>query len=267
MRGDHVGAEQALRMALKGDSKFAPAHMILANVLMYKPPQAKILDGEELKSAGWGLEAVSHAQKALDRFEEMANKKRGLTSGTAYKKTAQFFSLSYLLFGGGHYADEPALAEAHYILGKAYTRLVGYDNGSLSDAKRDEYLVAAAPHIQKALELARNNDDKLRILMTLSVSADYAYLKSDSVRAKKEALEAMKMAKRMPNAELTEIKFELCLNLYFAYNTDQEYGSAYKYLKGGLDLMGTRLAPDEVVRYNDMLRECENNMKANRKRK
>ena len=267
VRGDRVGAERALRKAIQANPRFAPAHMILANVLMYKPPQAKILEGGELKTIDWALEALSHAQKALNLFEEFANKKRSLASGTAYKKTTQFFSFSYLLFGGGRYADEPALAEANYILGKAYTRLVGYDNGSLSDAKRDEYLAAAAPRIQEALRLAKKNNDKLRLVVTLATSADHAFLKDESARAKKEALEAMKLGEGMPNVELTEIKFDLCLNLYLAYNTEQEYGKAYEYLSNGLKLMGARLGPDDLTRYQDLLRECENNMKANRKRK
>lgn len=111
------------------------------------------------------------------------------------------------------------------------------------------------------------NNDKLRLVVTLATSADHAFLKGDSARAKKEDLDAMKMAEGMPNVELTETKFDLCLNLYLAYNTDQEYGKAYEYLSNGLKLMGARLGPDDLTRYQDLLRECENNRKANRKRK
>ena len=266
-RGDRMAAERALRKAIAINPKFPPAHMILANVLMYKSPQAKMLEGGVLKNADALAEAVTHAKKAYDLFEEIATKMRSLTSGTAYKKTAQFFSISYLLFGGGRYADEAALAEVNYILGKAYTRIVGFDDGSMTDAQHDNYLNLAGPRIQTALQLSRKTNDKFRTLLVQATNADYLFLKGDSKSAKKEAMDALKIAESMPNAELTDIKFDLMLNLYLSHSTDQEYGKAYDYLNNGLKLISSRLEPDDLARYKDMLRESEDKMKANRKKK
>ena len=266
-RGERAEAERSLRKALAINPKFPPAHMILANILMYKNPQAKLIENGAAKDAQTLAEAVSHAEQAYDLFNKVADKMRSIKSGTTYKKTAQFFSINYLLFGGARYADEAALAETHYILGKAYTRLVGFDDGKMTDAERDKNLRLAEPHIQEALKLARPMPEKLRLVVTLATSADHAFLKGDSARAKKEATEALKMADAMSNAELTEVKFDLHLNLYQSHDTDQEYAKAADHLKTGLALVSSRLDPDELMRFKDMLRDCEEKARANKKRK
>lgn len=260
-RRDLVGAERALRKAIAINPKFPPARMILANVLMYKDPKAKFVEQGNLIPAEPLKEAVAQAEEANRLFNEIAKKKVSVMKGVKY------LSISHIIFGGARYADEPALAESNYILGKAYTRWVGLDEeGKLSDAERDQYLNRARPYLQEALRLAQSSGDKLRQTLVLLTSADNYFLKGESEKAIKDGEAALKLAESLPNVELTETKFEAHTILFQAYASTQDFPKAAAHLRKGLDLYGNRLSLDERARLTDMLRDFEDRSKANRKK-
>lgn len=260
-RRDVIGAERALRKAIALNPKFPPARMILANVLMYKDPKAKFVEQGNLIPAEPLKEAVSQAEEANRLFNEIAKKKVSVMKGVKY------LSISHIIFGGARYADDPALAESNYILGKAYTRWVGLDeDGKLSDAERDSYLNRARPYLQEALRLSQTTGDKLRQILTLSTSADNYFLAGDPAKAIKDGEAAIKLAESMSNVELTESRFEIHTTLFQAYASTQDFPKAAAHLKKGLELYGNRLSPDERARLNDMLRDFEDRSRANRKK-
>lgn len=260
-RGDKIGAEKALRKAIGINPKFPPARMILAHVLMSKDPAAKFIDlGKEVDATPL-KEAVEQAEAALQLFNEVAKKKVSLA------KAAKFMSISHVIFGGARYADDAALAESNYLLGKAYTRYAGWEESKLPDAVRMSYIDKGRLNITQALQLAQNLPDKMRLFLSLWISADNAFLKGDNARAIKDAEAALKLADGMPNAELSGDKFEIYTILYQANYVNQEYTKAAEALRKGLAIYGNRLPADERQRINDMLRECEERGKANRKKK
>ncbi|HEX4946702.1 MAG TPA: caspase family protein [Blastocatellia bacterium] len=258
-RGDKIGAEKALRKAIGINPKFPPARMILAHVLMSKDPAAKFVDlGKEVNALPF-KEATEQAEEALRLFNEVAKKR------VSALKAAKYMSISHLIFGGGRYEDSSALAEANYILAKAYTRYAGWEEGNLPDAVRMNYIDKARVNIQEALRLS--SSDKMRQFLALWLSADNAFLKGDSPRAIKDAEAALKLAETMPNTELSGDKFEIYTILYQAFYTTQEYTKAAESLRKGLAIYGNRLAADDRQRITDMLREAEEKGKANRKKK
>jgi uncharacterized caspase-like protein/tetratricopeptide (TPR) repeat protein len=258
-RGDKIGAEKALRKAIGINPKFPPARMILAHVLMSKDPAAKFIDmGKEVNALPF-KEATEQAEEALRLFNEVAKKK------VSALKAARHLSISHLIFGGGRYEDTSALAEANYILAKAYTRYAGWEEGNLPDAVRMNYIDKGRVNIQEALRLS--SSDKMRQFLSLWLSADNAFLKGDSPRAIKDAEAALKLTEAMPNTELSGEKFELYTILYQAFYTSQEYTKAAEALRKGLAIYGNRLPADERQRIGDMLREVEERGKANRKKK
>ncbi len=260
-KGDKIGAEKALRKAIGINPKFPPAHMILAHVLMAKDAAAKFIDnGKEAAAQPW-KEAVEQAETALTQFNEVAKKKVSLL------KAAKYMSISHVIFGGARYADDAALSEANYMLGKAYTRYASWEESNLPDAARMGYIDKGRVNIQESLRLAQNLPDKMRLFLANWISADNAFLKGDSPRAIKDAEAALKIADAMPNAELSGDKFEIYTILYQAYYTSQEYTKAAEALRKGLAGYGAKLPADERQRINDMLRECEERGKANRKKK
>ncbi len=258
-RGDKIGAEKALRKAIGINPKFPPARMILAHVLLSKDPAAKFIDMGKEVNANPYKEATEQAEQALQLFNEVAKKR------VSAMKAARHLSISHLIFGGGRYEDSAALAEANYMLAKAYTRYAGWDEGNLPDALRMNYLDKGRANIQEALRLSSN--DKMRQFLSLWLSADNAFLKGDNPRAIKDAGAALKLAEAMPNEELSGNKFEVHTILYQAYYTSQEYTKAAEALRKGLAIYGNRLPADERQRISDMLREVDERGKANRKKK
>ena len=258
-RGDKIGAEKALRKAISINPKFPPARMILAHVLLSKDPAAKFIDmGKEVNALPF-KEATEQAEEALRLFNEVGKKR------VSALKAAKYMSISHLIFGGGRYEDTSALAEANYILAKAYTRYAGWDEGNLPDAVRMNYLDKGRVNIQEALRLSTS--DKMRQFLSLWLSADNAFLKGDSPRAIRDAEAALKLADALPNMELSGDRFEVYTILYQAYYTTQEYTKAAEALRKGLAIYGNRLPADERQRITDMLREVEERGKANRKKK
>ena len=258
-RGDKIGAEKALRKAIGINPKLPPARMILAHVLMSKDPAAKFIDmGKEVNAVPF-KEATEQAEEALRLFNEVAKKK------VSVLKAAKSLSISHLIFGGGRYEDSSALAEANYILGKAYTRYAGWEEGNLPDAVRMNYIDKGRVNIQEALRLS--SADKMRQFLSLWLSADNSFLKGDSPRAIKDAEAALKLAEGMPNTELSGDKFEIYTILYQAFYTSQEFTKAAEALRKGLAIYGNRLPADERQRITDMLREVDEKGKANRKKK
>lgn len=260
-RGDKIGAEKALRKAIGINPKFPPAHMILAHVLMSKDPAAKFIDmGKEVEAVPL-KEAVDQAETALQLFNEVAKKKVSLA------KAAKYMSISHVIFGGARYADDAALSESNYLLGKAYTRYAAWEESKLPDAVRMSYIDKGRVNINQSLQLAQNLPDKMRLFLALWISADNAFLKGDNARALKDAEAALKLADAMPNVELAGDKFEIYTILYQANYVNQEYTKAAEALRKGLTIYGNRLPADERQRITDMLRECEERGKANRKKK
>ncbi len=215
-RNQFAAAEQQLRSAIAINPKSPPARLILANTLLYMDSKTK------------QREAVTEAEKALRLFEELAQKKVSVLKGLKY------LSLSHIIFGGARYANEPALAEAHYILGKALTRVVEGETvqteceSSLNVATQGDYLDRARQHLKTALELAQKLGDRRREVLVLSVSAQNYLLKGDLARAIEDGEKALQRAATIPDMkDFPEAHF----TLYDAYKSDQKFLKAADHLQ------------------------------------
>jgi tetratricopeptide (TPR) repeat protein len=197
-RGEIVRAERVLRRAVALGPKSPPAHLILADALTYQAITEK------------QMEAVAEAERALNLFELLSTK----------RVTFKGLSVSHLIFGGGRYANDPALAEAHYVLAKALTRAVDGDPG-LTD--RIAFLDRARVSIQQGMKLAQGLGDKVRIAQLLVISASNFMLKGDIQGATRDGEQALKLVSPLPHPEL---KAQVHFALYQAYERNQKCAKA-----------------------------------------
>ena len=77
-RRDLNGAEMWLRRGIAVNPAFAPAYLILANVLMYEDPKKTFVDGETIRPSRPLREAIDHAETALRLFKEISEKEVSL---------------------------------------------------------------------------------------------------------------------------------------------------------------------------------------------
>ena len=206
-RGDSGAAELELRRAVKINPKSPPAHMILADVLTYQDSKDK------------QKEATEEADKALKLFQEVSRKQVSAARGFKH------LSISHVIFGGGRYVNEPAMAEAQHLVGKTLTRMVAY-NQTLPNS--DSYLDRARPYLVEALKLARGLSDKHRLVLVLETSALNYMLKGDVANAIKDGEDALKAAETIPDLkDLPDIHH----TLYTAYDSSQKYAKAVEHLE------------------------------------
>jgi len=235
-RGEIVRAERELRRAVALGPKSPPAHLILADALTYQAITEK------------QKEAVAEAEKALSLFELLSTK----------QVTFKNLSISHLIFGGGRYANNPALAEVHYVLAKALTRAVDGDPGM---AERIAYLDRARGSIQKGMKLAQDLGDKTRMAQLLVVSARNFMLKEDIPGAIRDGEQALKLVGPSPYAEL---KAEVHFALYQAYDSNQKCAKAAEQLRAFIQLRQSKATLAELARYNNELGRLKNCAEANR---
>jgi uncharacterized caspase-like protein/tetratricopeptide (TPR) repeat protein len=235
-RGEIARAERVLRRAVALGPKSPPAHLILADALTYQAITEK------------QKEAVAEAEKALSLFELLSTKR------VSFKG----LSVSHLIFGGGRYANDPALAEAHYVLAKALTRAV---DGDPAMAERNAYLDRARGSIQKGMKLAQDQGDKIRMAQLLVISARNFMLKEDIQGAIRDAEHALKLVGPSPYAEL---KAQVHFALYQAYDSNQKCAKAAEQLRSFIQLRQSKATVTELGRYNNELDRLKNCAEANR---
>ncbi|HKX26238.1 MAG TPA: tetratricopeptide repeat protein [Blastocatellia bacterium] len=239
-RGDLIGAETQLRRAIVNNPNSPPAHMILADVLTPREEKEK------------RLEAVKEAERALQLFDEVSRKQ------VSFSRGLKRLSLSHVVLGGGRYASEPALAEAHHILAKALTGLVERDE---TLAGRDGYLDRARTSLQEAARLAQSRPDRLRQVLILNTSAQNYLLQGQAERAIAEAERALKQSEAVPDSDL--IKADAYLTLSAAYRNSQKYAKAVDSFRKFMDLYRRRASSGSLKAYSEELELLIRQAKAN----
>ena len=235
-RGETFRAERELKRAVALNPKSPPAHLILANALMYQP----ISDKQK--------EAVIEAETALQQFEELSRK----------RVTFKGLSISHLIFGGGRYADAPAMAEAHYILAKALTRAVDNDPAF---AGRKAYLDRARVSIKEAARLAQSVHDNARLAQVLVTSAENYLLTGDVSNAIKDGEQALGLSNSLPLAELKALVHHV---LFRAYRSNQKCAKAAEHLQAYIDIYQSHMASAQRDQYKAQLEVLKNCADAHR---
>lgn len=238
-------AEQHLRLALGIDPNYAPAHLILANVLIYQKPRAK------------NREAVTEAETALRLFIDIGRKK------AAAAKYTSNLTLNQLIFGSGRYDDKPAQAEANFILAEALTHLVEAADQTPTECERTlnlndlgDYLKRARePHLNAALALARENGDQIRELMAITLSGQNHLLMGNVGQAITEGERALSLSQKFPGFNGYPPAYLL---LSRAYRSNQKYRLAYQQF-----LKFTQIAPCIVPDNKEELAELKRLSDAN----
>jgi uncharacterized caspase-like protein/Tfp pilus assembly protein PilF len=228
-RGDSGAAELELRRAVKINPKSPPAHMILADVLTYQDSKDK------------QKEAADEADKALKLFQEVSRKQVSAGKGLRH------LSISHIIFGGGRYVNEPAMAEAQHLAAKTLTRMVDY-NQAIPNA--DSYLDRARTNLTEALKLARGLTDKRRLALVLATSAENYQLKGDIANAIKDGEEALKVSATIPDLkDLPEVHH----TLYAVYESDQKYAKAVEHLEKYTALVSPQSSDEERTSLKEEL--------------
>ena len=233
-RKDFTGAERLLSKAVRINPKSPPAHLILADVLTYE-------DSKEKRDR-----AVQEAKEALALFDQLSKKK--VSAARALKG----LSISHLIFGGGRFRNDSAMAEAHHMVAKTIARKIYYTE-DLSDT--DGELGLAQTSINAAKTYAKN--DKVRLPLVLETSALINFLKGDMARAIDDGEAALKLAE-LPETHLT---------LTQAYASNQKYVPAVDHLTKYIALSRTQLSPDEIKRKQEELARLTKMRDTNRQKK
>ena len=181
-RKDYTGAERMLAKALRINPKSPPAHLILADVLTYQ-------DSKEKRER-----AVIEAKQALELFDQMSKKK------VSASRALKGLSISHLIFGGGRFKNNTAMAEAHHMVAKTIARKIWLDDSALPDEKE---LALARSEINAAREAAKN--DKSRLALVLDTSALIYFLNGDMAHSIEDGEAALKI-KDFPDVHLTLTK-------------------------------------------------------------
>ncbi len=227
-------AERQLTRALQITPKNPAASMILADVLI----NAGVSTGNEQKMK----QAVDQAKRAVTLFDELSVKKKSLATGL------KRLSITHVIFGGGRYINEAAMAEANFIAADTLTRwLEARNNMDDSNAAYDE----ARKYTQEGIRYAQGLADKRRVAQLLEISARIYLSKGDAKSAIKEGEQALKVA------ETTSLKdyYDAHLTLARAYNSEQKFAAAEKHLKSYLSQVEKYLSQSELQRKRDFLNE------------
>jgi tetratricopeptide (TPR) repeat protein len=243
-RKDLIGAERELRRALTRNPQYPPARLILADVLTYQD------------SAEKRRRAVEEAEKALQQFEEVSRKQTSASRGL------RRLSISHVIFGGGRYVNEAAMAEAHHILAKTLTRVVDRDD-SIDDSTRQSYLSRARTHVQEAMKLAQKLTDKRRMVLVLETSAQNHLLSENVAAAIADAQASLKAGESIPDLkDYADAHF----TLYSAYTSDQKFAKAAEHLQKYIQAAGPHLSPLDRKTYEDELNRLRRDKEANRQK-
>lgn len=241
-RKDLVGAERELRRALTSNPQYPPARLILADVLTYQGSKEK------------QKRAVLEAEKALQLFEEVSRKQTSASRGL------RRLSISHLIFGGGRYVNEAAMAEAHHMLAKALTRVVEFDE---TLANPESYLTKARTHIQEAMKLAQKASDKKRMVLVLDTSAQNHLLSENVASAITDAHAALKAGEAIPGLkDYAETHY----TLYSAYMSDQKFAKAAEHLEKFIQSAGSQMSPADRKTYEEELKRLKRDKEVNRQK-
>jgi len=235
-RGETIRAERELKRAVALNPNSPPAHLILANALTYQP----ISDKQK--------EAVQEATKALEQFEELSHK----------RMTFKGLSISHLIFGGGRYADAPAMAEAHYMLAKTLTRAV---EGNPALTERTVYLDRARVSIREAARLAQSAHDNVRLAQALVTSAENYMLTGDVSNAIRDGEQALGLSNSLPLVELKALVHHL---LFRAYRSKQNCAKAAEHLQAYIDVYQNHMTSAERDQNKAQLQVLKNCADAHR---
>jgi uncharacterized caspase-like protein/tetratricopeptide (TPR) repeat protein len=240
---DYIGAERELSKAKRINPKSPPARLILADVLTHQDSKQK------------REQAVKEAREGLELFKTVSEKK--VSAARALKG----LSISHLIFGGGRFRNDAAMAEAQHLLAKTLTRVVYFDD---TLANPDAYLDEARTHLTEALRLSQNLNDKSRLVLVLETSALNYYLKGDLAHAIDDGEKTLKLSESMPalkdfpNAHLT---------LASAYASNQRFAPAVEHLQKYIAAAKPQLTADELKKYQEDLNQLTKMRDSNRQKK
>lgn len=216
-------AEWELRLAINDDPNYPAAYLALADALTYQSSQEK------------QKEAIKMAEKALDLFKKVSEKKVKLSTGLKH------LSISHVIFGHANYANSNVMAEAHHMIAKARTRLVQFYSKKLSASEKAQTLDSARLELNEALSLAQKLPEKRRLAMVLETSSMNHFLKAELPGAIEDGKQALKLVAQYP--DMKELEKDLNLTLSAAYKSSQDYAKAADHLQKYIDAGG--LSPDE----------------------
>jgi hypothetical protein len=240
-------AEQQLRSALSANPNSPPAYLILADVLTHMDTKAK------------RKEAVEMAKKALDLFTKLEQKKISVSKGL------KSLSISHIIFGGARYENTAVLAEANYLLGKAYTRVVDSETNSecessgLDVGAQGNYLDQGRIYLDRAEKLARDAKDPLRLGLVLYWSAENHLLKGNLKGTIQQAQEVVAIP------EMRDYN-DVYLLLYEAYKGDQQFAKAAGQLQSYINSVRSRASQQDIARLNGELQQIKRLADANQQK-
>ncbi len=232
--GNNSGAERELRHALAANPDSPPTHMILADVLSLHPLRAK------------REEAIKEADQALELYDRLSTK----------KITFKRLSISHLIFGGGRYVDQAAMAEAHYILAKAINNVAtAYPGSPAADLNR------ARASINKAMQIAESIHDSYRQALVLCISAQTYMLVRDTASAIRDGERGLKVAQALNQPKLTGALHAV---LSPAYESSQNYCKSAEHQQGYIQQYGPK--PNELGQAEARLKYLRDQAEAHRQK-
>lgn len=234
-------AEWELRLAINDDPSYPAAYLALADALTYQGSQEK------------QKEAIKMAEKALDLFKKVSEKKVKFSTGLRH------LSISHVIFGHANYANNSVMAEAHHMIGKTRTRLVQFYSKKLSATDRAQILDSARVELNEAFSLAQKLTDKRRAAMVLETSAENHRLKGELPAAIDDGKQALKLTAQYP--DLKELEKDLHLTLSAAYKSSQDYAKAADSLQKYIEAGG--LSPDDAANRKQEVTVLLNKARAN----
>ncbi|HEX5081271.1 MAG TPA: caspase family protein [Blastocatellia bacterium] len=256
-RRDLNGAELWLRRGVSVNPAFAPAHLILANVLMYEDPRKTFVDGEAIRPARPLRESIDESETALRLFKEVSEKEVSL------RRSLEHLSISHVIFGGGRYANKEIFAEAHYMVAKAHTRFAIYDP-YLPNAERKTHLDQARLHLTEARKLAEKMSEKLRLALTLNTSASNHFHNGAFTEAVADAKAAVKIIETLKKSGPTSLKDEEAeshLTLSRSYEARQEFCLARDHRRRAFEIIGANLNEQDRRLLNEEIADLDGKCK------
>jgi tetratricopeptide (TPR) repeat protein/uncharacterized caspase-like protein len=241
--GKNYQAQFELRQAISADPSYPAAYLELADALTYDPSNSF----EKQK------EAIKMAEKALDLFNKVSQKKVSLSTGLKH------LSISHVIFGHAKYSDNSVMAEAHHMVGKTRTRLVQFYSSKLSPTDRSQALDSARLELNQASSLAQKLPDKRRLAMVLETSAESHRLKGELSAAIQDGNQALKVSAQYP--DLKDLDKDLHLTLWAAYNSSQDFAKAAENLQKYIDAGG--LSTDEIANRKAEVENLKRKARAN----
>jgi len=233
-------AEWELRLAINDDPNYPAAYLELADTLTHQPSQEK------------QKEAIKMAEKALDLFKKVSEKKVKFSTGLKH------LSISHVIFGHANYANNNVLAEAHWMVAKTRTRFVEFNSRKLSAQEKAGYLDAGRSELNEALSLAQKLPEKRRLALVLETSSMNHFLKGELPGAIEDGKQALKTAAAFP--DMKDLP-DTHLTLYGAYKSSQDYAKAAENLQKYIDAGG--LTPEDVSNRKAEVANLMNKARAN----